>query len=288
MGKNIKITGTKVGSDGSGYYRGNNGRYYYGNPQNGYLTETRQSQQAHSRSASSSHSQSSGYSGGGAASGGVIEYLLGGIASAAFLAGIVATFFICTAVSLVMAWPYYINLLASYYTSGQVDLAVIIMTAIVVFLIGYFFVCVYQVFATKRMKSKHYLLVCTLSMIAPSILFAVLLGRQGEIIEPALQGILMSVFPCFLLCFVEHIATKKVRGDKEWFISKISRLVGRVFPGHGVGLIIFGVLLLLFAPMYNALSQAQAELPPPISPAAYAVAGVLVIVMGALAKKKGV
>ena len=288
MGKNIKITGSKVGSDGTGYYRGNDGKYYYGNPQNGYLTETRQSQQARSQSASSSYSQSSGYSGGGVSSGGVIEGLLGGIASAAFLAGIVATFFICVAASLVMAWPYYINLLASYYTSGQVDLAVIIMTAVVVFLIGYFFVCVYQVFATKRMRSKHYLLVCTLSMIVPSILFAVLLGRQGEIIEPALQGIIMSVFPCFLLCFVEHIATKKVRGDKEWFISKISRLVGRVFPGHGVGLIIFGVLLLLFAPMYTALSQAQAELPPPISPAAYAVAGVLVIVMGALAKKKGV
>ena len=287
MGKNIKVTGTKVGSDGTGYYRGNNGRYYYGNSQNGYLTETRQSQQARSRSASSSHSRSSGYSGGGATSGGVIEYLLGGITSAAFLAGIVATFFICTVVSLVMAWPNYIGLLADCYTSGQVDLAVIILTAIVAFLIGYFVFCVCQIIATKRMRSRHYLLVCTLSMIAPSILFAILTGHSVRIFQPVLESVLMSVFPCFLLCFIEHVATKKVRGDKEWFISKISRLIGRVFPGHGVGLIIFGVLLLLFAPMYNALSQAQAELSPPISPAAYAVAGVLVIVMGALAKKKG-
>lgn len=288
MGKNIKITGSKVGSDGTGYYRRNNGRYYYGNPQNSYLTETRQSQQARSRSASSSHSQSSGYSGGGAASGGVIEYLLGGVASAAFLAGMIATFIICTVVSFVMVWPGYIGLLADCYTSGQVDLAVIILSAIVVFLIGYFIVCVCQVIATKRMRSKHYLLVCTLSMIAPSILFAIVMGDPGRIIEYALQGIIMGVFPCFLLCFVEHVATKKVRGDKEWFISKISRLIGRVFPGHGVGLIIFGVLLLLFAPMYNALSQVQADLRPFISPAAYAVAGVLVIVMGLLAKKKGV
>lgn len=288
MGKNIKITGTKVGSDGTGYYRGNNGRYYYGNPQNGYLTETRQSQQARSQSASSSYSQSSGYSGGGAASGGVLEYLLGGVASAALLAGFVASFFICTVVSLVMVWPYYIGLLADCYTSGRVDLAAIILTAIVAFLIVYFFVCVYQVFAKKRMRSKHYLLVCTLSMTAPSILFAIVMGDPGRIIEYALQGIIMGVFPCFLLCFVEHIATKKVRGDKEWFISKISRLIGRVFPGHGTGMVIFGVLLLLFAPMYNALSQVQADLRPFISPAAYAVAGVLVIVMGLLAKKKGV
>lgn len=288
MGKNVKITGSKVGSDGTGYYRGNNGRYYYGNPQNGYLTETRQSQQARSQSASSSYSQSSGYSGGGAASGGVLEYLLGGVASAALLAGIVATFFIAIVVSLVMVWPYYIGLLADCYTSGRVDLAAIILTAIVAFLIVYFFVCVYQVFATKRMRSKHYLLVCTLSMTAPSILFAIAMGDPGKIIEYALQGIILGVFPCFLLCFVEHVVTKKVRRDKEWFITKISRLVGRVFPGHGVGLIIFGVLLLLFAPMYNALSQVQTDLSPFISPAAYAVAGVLVIIMGALAKKKGV
>lgn len=288
MGKNIKITGSKVGSDGTGFYRGNNGKYYYGNPQNGYLTETRQSQQARSQSASSSYSQSSGYSGGGAASGGVLEYLLGGVASAALLAGIVATFFIAIVVSLVMVWPYYIGLLADCYTSGRVDLAAIILTAIVAFLIVYFFVCVYQVFATKRMRSKHYLLVCTLSMTAPSILFAIAMGDPGKIIEYALQGITLGVFPCFLLCFVEHVVTKKIRGDKEWFISKISRLVGRVFPGHGVGLIIFGVLLLLFAPMYNALSQVQTDLSPFISPAAYAVAGVLVIIMGVLAKKKGV
>lgn len=36
---------TRTGSDGTGYYRGADGNMYYGNPANGYLTETKESAQ---------------------------------------------------------------------------------------------------------------------------------------------------------------------------------------------------------------------------------------------------
>lgn len=50
----MKVHGTRVGSDGTGYYRGSDGKYYYGNPQNGYLTETIESQKKSTPVAASS------------------------------------------------------------------------------------------------------------------------------------------------------------------------------------------------------------------------------------------
>lgn len=43
----MQIHPTRTGSDGTGYYRGADGNMYYGNPANGYLTETRESAQRH-------------------------------------------------------------------------------------------------------------------------------------------------------------------------------------------------------------------------------------------------
>lgn len=38
--KIIRAKQTYAGSDGTGYFRGENGKYYYGNAQNGYVTKT--------------------------------------------------------------------------------------------------------------------------------------------------------------------------------------------------------------------------------------------------------
>ena len=38
--RRIWVRGTRVGSDGTGRYRGEDGKYYYGNPQNRYLTRS--------------------------------------------------------------------------------------------------------------------------------------------------------------------------------------------------------------------------------------------------------
>lgn len=50
MNKKIKIEGTRVGADGTGYWRGSDGKFYYGNPsRNGYVTETLEEQQKRMR-----------------------------------------------------------------------------------------------------------------------------------------------------------------------------------------------------------------------------------------------
>ena len=38
--RRIWVRGTRVGSDGTGRYRGEDGKYYYGNARNGYVTKT--------------------------------------------------------------------------------------------------------------------------------------------------------------------------------------------------------------------------------------------------------
>ena len=42
--KIIRVEKTRTGSDGTGYHRGEDGKYYYGNLQNGYLTKTLEQQ----------------------------------------------------------------------------------------------------------------------------------------------------------------------------------------------------------------------------------------------------
>lgn len=196
-------------------------------------------------------------------------------------------FLVMLVVSVVSAWPSYMGKLMRYYTEGPLDLSVIIMSAVVVFLIGYFILCVYQVISTKRMKSKRYIIVCIISMTMPFVPIGLLLGLPDLIFGVALQGVVMSTFPAFILCFVEHLATKELRGDKEWFITKISRLVSRVFIiGHSTGMIVFGVLVLIFSAVYSSAFDAVAapsgSMPGPMACAAM---GILFIVMGRFAKK---
>ena len=38
--RRIWVRGTRVGADGTGRYRGEDGKYYYGNARNGYVTKT--------------------------------------------------------------------------------------------------------------------------------------------------------------------------------------------------------------------------------------------------------
>lgn len=254
MGQKIKVTGTRVGADGTGYFRGENGKYYYGNLQNGYLTETKQLQQAHAKKQSQPQHTASSYSKNNSRTSegsGDLDSLLGCLVAGAFGAGMIAVFFISLFTSLVFAWPWFVKLLADHYRTGRVDLVVGVLTAILVFLVGYFILSVCRVITTKQMRSRRYIIVCTASITAPFVLIAIFLGQPGLIFTYAVQGLTLSALPAFILCFVEHLATKKMRRDNEWFISKIARLLSRVFIGHAAGMVIFGVLVVLFSAMYS-------------------------------------
>ena len=293
MGNKIKVTGTKVGADGTGYFRGNDGKYYYGNPQNGYLTETRQSQQA--RAQKQAAPSSSGHGGTASAAGGcgvgIIEGLFAGAVSVIWTAGMIAIFFILLIVSVVTVWPMFIGRLAGYYQAGNADLMVVIMSAVAIFLIGYFLLSVIRVCQTKTMRSRRFIIVCIIAMAIPAIPVGLILGSPAMIPQFAIEGAILSILPAFLLCFVEHLATKQIRRDKEWFATKIARLINRVFPFHSKGMIVFGVLVLLFSGLFNFLldlSDASAYFyksggP---SPAATLAMGILFIIAGITSKKK--
>lgn len=66
----LDVKATRTDSAGNGYYRASDGYYYYGNAQNGYLTETEETRRLKAAQNSSSHSQSGSYSGRSASAGG--------------------------------------------------------------------------------------------------------------------------------------------------------------------------------------------------------------------------
>lgn len=294
MGRNVKVTGTKVGADGSGYFRGDNGKMYYGNPQNGYLTETEQSRRAHAGSQAAPPARS--YSGGGRSGGGGattgIEYLLDAVGAAAIVAAVVAMYLIALIAAVVFVWPDYVGRLLSYYQRGQADLMVIMMSAVVIFLIGYFLWSAYKVVATKRMQSKRYIIVCAVAMAVPAVPVGLFIGSPTMFISYAFQGIVMSVLPAFVLCWVEHVATKEIRRDREWFVSKVARLIARVCPCHSTGMIVFGVFALLGGALCRALFEASGVIGEAsenivTNPMSIVVTGILFIIMGIIAKRKG-
>lgn len=239
MGNKIKLTPTKLNADGTGYYRGTDGRQYYGHPQNGYVVETEQSRRARgagNQSVTPAYSsQSSTYSYGSNVSAEeawetlkfsiIFSILLAKWAAPKVKVLLTWCFFIAVAASALMIWPMYINQLAGYYREGRADLMVVIMSIVVAYLIVYFVLSVCKVLATKKMRSRRYVVVCIIAMTAPAVLVGLFLGQPSLILTFAFNGIAMSLLPAFLLSIIEFAATKEIRGDNEWYIAKIARLL---------------------------------------------------------------
>ena len=119
----MKLTRTSGTFGGTGYFRGDDGNYYYGTPSNGYVTETIQSQKQHAPQTSSSgtydraststgntDNYSSGYGGGTNLNGSLLGAILFTVASLA-----VFSFLMCTMIifavfyAVFFSWPYYIR-----------------------------------------------------------------------------------------------------------------------------------------------------------------------------------
>lgn len=239
MGNKIRITPTKLNADGTGYYRGTDGRQYYGHRQNGYMVETEQSKRARGAGsqpvtpAYSSQSSSYSYSTGMSAEEAwetlkfsiIFSILLAKWAAPKVKVLLTWGFLIMVAVSALMIWPMYINQLSGYYREGRADLMVVIMSIVVAYLIVYFVLSVCKVLATKKMRSRRYVIVCIVVMTAPAVLVGLFLGQPSLILTFAFNGIVMSLLPAFILSIIEYAATKEIRGDKEWYLAKIMRLL---------------------------------------------------------------
>ena len=281
MGR-IKVTPTRTGIDGSGYYRGADGKYYYGNPRNGYVTETIQSQKAredrlqaerdayneqhrpYPRPAVAPPTQAS-----------FIESLLLAIITTVLLFRAIAALAVGFVLMFgVIAWPWYINMLAGFYMSGRGDWSVILMTVILIAVIGYYAFCVREVLVGKGIRSRRFMIVCTGTMVAPFVVYGVIMHDLGQITSNGLWGIVLGVIPALVLTYLEHRAAQEVPQGVEWFGFRVARLVTRVCPFGSLGMFVLGAVMFAIAVAGLQLLQSV------MTCAMFTVLGLIMILIG--------
>lgn len=257
--KKIDATATRTGADGTGYYRGSDGRYYYGNPQNGYLTETTQSQEYRAREEGGSvqlnssrpaygHNASSPSSGSGSILDRMVEFIVCAgltIKMLFWICSFLAVFATLSALffGTLYGWPYFIKLLFSDFAHGIVNPGRILIVVVLLALVAHFAFCTYSVF-TKRVS-------CLKRFLIPSVVIAVLLAlvssrggqNSGDFFVLLVMSFALLALPTLLLCFFVHLVTKEQRGDQQWFIVRIAKLIGPFLPGKSTGMIIFGAII---------------------------------------------
>lgn len=262
----MKLTRTSGTFGGTGYFRGDDGNYYYGTPSNSYVTETIQSQKQHAPQTSSSgtydraststgntDNYSSGYGGGTNLNGSLLGAILFTVASLA-----VFSFLMCTMIifavfyAVFFSWPYYIRTTAQNYLRGAHDLPLILITVMLISLIAYFLFCSYKIFSQKQMRSKRYFITAVL---AAGLLLALIRVRVGGFELSAVAGGLFSglslaTLPTIVLCFFEHLVTKKQRGDNRWFITLVSKHAGALFSKSPVGMLPFGIIVVVLGTVF--------------------------------------
>ena len=289
----VKIEGTKVGADGTGYFRGINGRYYYGNLKNGYLRETNQSRAARERRAAAQRNHSpdllddiddslSTFSEWEPITFGDIFALLFMSAAVAFFAVAIVIFMVFYGITFI--WPTYIGSIVRNFARGTVDPPLVLMAASVVFLLAYFLFCSYTVFSKKSPRTKQYLVVGTIGATILLAMIRVLSGNvsMGEIFEALFVSVALSALPALVLCFFGHLVTKEQRGDQRWFITRVAKLISPVFIGHSTGLIIFGAIVAVVGLGLSALPKSDVDVQHIC--VAFMAMGVLFLAMGIIDK----
>ena len=286
-GKNIKATPTSVGFDGTGYFRGNDGKYYYGNPQNGYLKESIQSQR---NSAAKEASYQPGspcppspiYDDASAPSGGtILDFILcAGLAIKIlfwlFVFGAVFAVLSALFFGTLYSWPFLIKMLIQDFAGGIFDLRLILMAAVLLALLAYFIFCAHTVF-TKRIS-------CLKRFLIPGVIVAILLALICSVsglgfFDMLVTSISLLALPTFLLCFFEHLVTKGQRGDQRWFITRAAKLIAPFFIGKSTGMIVFGAIIAVL----GVATIASGELFMPMN---LILMGSLLTAMGILSKAK--
>lgn len=236
-----RVTPTRVGSDGTGYYRDSNGTYYYGNPQNGYLTKTQAEQQrnAAQRPASvAASSQSVGSVGGGHS---FLLSVIAGIGIWSFL--IYLGFWMLLLMSLVQLWP---NLLLSLVMSwAGMDLTpdcvlrtVNMAAVIMLFVHG---VRHGRVYAGNTYRFVKYTVLITA---ASSILIDLLSGSFGfwSPIGGVEDGLQLAVAPGLIFHFVLYH-----RSGGRRYLHELAIVLRHIFPVPRMILKIFGIVCTLVA-----------------------------------------
>lgn len=172
-------------------------------------------------------------------------------------------------------WSYYISVMLRDFSHGKIGVASILIAVALAFLLIDLIRCIGIVIVSKAYQTKSYFM---RGCIASGILL--LLAVPFSIL-----GIASFVsLPTLILCFAEHLATKQLRNDRRWLITRVSQSLSQVFPGQSTGMAILGILGLLCGLLMAAFSKAQSAnllmlyFPP--------VTWGIFLFMGLLAKKK--
>lgn len=293
-----KLKGTKVGADGTGYYRGTNGRYYYGNPKNGYVRETYQSVAEREKRAAAQQDRSpdiyDSMFDAVANNLGEVKLRPQDIIISTILSVALITFAAVTFVMYVIfygtlySWPHYVRETIQNFARGAFDLPLILMLITLVFMLAYFSFCVHEVLSKRITRTMRYAVV---SIIGATVLLAfvrIFSGYIGlaEFLEAVFIAASLSALPSLILCFLGHLVTKEQRGDQRWFITRASKFICPAFIGKSTGMIVFGLLMFLLGLLLSIFYKADAPASAQAVRNTFFVMGVVCSAMGIIDKVK--
>lgn len=178
-----------------------------------------------------------------------ISMVLGAIAEIiAIISAIISVIsMIIWLISIVLtAWSSLIGFIINNYAAVSSEMDIKMAIASLAIVAVYFIYCILVISIKKSKRSVRFLITCTVVIaLVNSISQYMLNSFSGEIVFVlVVAGIWLAITPTLILCFVEHLATKKLRGDKRWFITRISEWVGKYFIWHHTGLIVFGTIII--------------------------------------------
>lgn len=273
---NVNVTGTHVGSDGTGYFQGDDGRYYYGNLQNGYLTESLQSQAARAAEESSSvqsnvydssyddydpavYSSSPEAAGpSGISVGSSILCVLLSIKLICWFFSFVGVFLALAALffGTLYAWPYIFKVIFFDFVNNIRNPGRLLVIVAVFALLAYFIFSSYTILFKRVLRLKRFLIVSGIAAVVLTALCS--RGRPEDFFVLLLIAVSLLALPTLLLCFFEHLATKERRRDQRWFITRASKLIARYFVKKSTGMVVYGSVIVVLGILFTSVDRSSA------------------------------
>lgn len=289
----MKVTPTCVGFDGVGYFRGEDGKYYYGTMGKVLTCVDREPDppkppepdvfdamdEALDQSLSSKGGDGVGVIGGFFS---LLAYALAGVAAIAFIGMILAYLLIMMPIFfmfgvILLPWPFFLGVVVNDLQRGAFGVPDIIVLGATAVLAVFLLICIAEVLMGKGMRMKRCFLVHTVVMTLVNGLFALAARSLSPLV--ILIGMALAVLPTLIVAFCEHLVTKKQRNDRRWFITRIGECVVPYFPGHSIGMLLVGAVTVLFVVKVMPREDFMVFL-------SFMIPGVLLFIIGLQAKLK--
>ena len=207
-----------------------------------------------------------------------LDFLLS-VAAASLIFAITLVIFAVFAVSysLTALWPQYISQLIGSFAQGTFIIPTLIVTAAVVFIIGFLVFCIHRTVTTKEPMAKLFGIVTIAAYAVPYIFFDLLIRSFSitSILIRLFNGALFAVLPTVILACVEY----KVNGG-EHLVRRIAQAVCKGKGGLRLFFGIVGVIMLIMAIVYAVFLMPYAGIIAGVGGvAAYALGGVFLLLV---------